>query len=399
MKFFLSALGVFLIAAPSWAQNLRVGLKDLSAEISWLETESSRMIHAARRKMKNGVVAFPPQVGTGYEAFWLRDYAYTLEGSVNAFSEKELMDALRLFVRNISDAGAGVDCVKFDGTPIYKPGYGTMGKKSVADGAMFTVDVAWLTWQRTCNKKILKKYVQSLVYAMQHVPRNPDTHLVHIEPGEERERCGYGFTDTVNKQGDVLFSSLLFVQACRQLTDLLNLSGENVAAMYWEEEGVLVEENIRDIFWDAKTGLFRAATLRCREHDIWGSAFAVFLGVADMNQSMHIGQYFKSHYDEIVYHGQIRHLPGGVYWEDAGCAQDTYQNGAFWAVPAGWFVYALDLADPELATQVVVDLVDDFRTGKACEWITESKRKLPGYLASTATPLPGFRWLNKRCVR
>jgi glycogen debranching enzyme len=376
-----------------------VGLKDLRHEISWLETESVRMIRQARRKMKNGMPAFPPQVGSGYEAFWLRDFAYTLEGSVDAYSEKELMDALKLFMRGLEKAGTGVDCIKFDGTPVYKPGYGTMGLHPVADGTPFTVDVVWLTWRKTGNKKILKKYLSPLVSAMQRVPRHPDSRLVFIKPGPVRDRCGYGFTDTVNKQGDVLFSSLLFVQACRQLTDLLNAAGNNKAARYWEEETAAVEEQIRQVFWDDQTGLFRAATVRCREPDIWGSAFAVYLGVADMKQSLRIGQYFKDHFDEIVYHGQIRHIPGGVFWEDASCTPGMYQNGAYWAVPAGWFVYALDLADPELSTQVVVDLVADFKEGGVCEWVNETKRQLPGYLASIAAPLPGFRRLNKRCVR
>ena len=376
-----------------------MGLKDLKNEISWLESESVRMIRASARKMNNGMTAFPPQTGSGYEAFWLRDYAYTLEGAIGAYTDRQLLDALKLFVPAMERAGAGVDCIKFDGTAVYKPGYGTMGLKPVTDGTMFTVDVVWLTWQKTGDKKILHKYVDPLVPAMQRVPRNPDTRLVYIRPGKERERCGYGFTDTVNKQGDVLFSSLLFVQACRQLSDLLNATGESVAARIWEKEGARVEEQIRDVFWDDQTGLFLAATERCRQPDIWGSAFAVYLGVAGLNQSMRIGQYFKDHYDEIVYHGQIRHLPGGMFWGDAGCAPGTYQNGAFWAVPAGWFVYALDLADPELATRLVVDLVDDFRNGGVCEWITPSRRQLPGYLASACAPLPGFRRLNKRCVR
>ncbi len=39
-----------------------------------------------------GTAAFPPQVGIGYEAFWLRDYEYTLEGSIASYSDKELTD-------------------------------------------------------------------------------------------------------------------------------------------------------------------------------------------------------------------------------------------------------------------------------------------------------------------
>ena len=43
--------------------------------------------------MPNGVAAFPPQASVGYEAFWLRDYAYQVEGCIEAFSDKELRES------------------------------------------------------------------------------------------------------------------------------------------------------------------------------------------------------------------------------------------------------------------------------------------------------------------
>lgn len=42
--------------------------------VAWLEGEAHRIIRASVRTMQAGTAVFPPQVGTGYEAFWLRDY-------------------------------------------------------------------------------------------------------------------------------------------------------------------------------------------------------------------------------------------------------------------------------------------------------------------------------------
>ena len=47
--------------------------------------------------MPKGIAAFPPQAGAGYEAFWLRDDAYMLEGCPEAFRDKELIDSCMLF--------------------------------------------------------------------------------------------------------------------------------------------------------------------------------------------------------------------------------------------------------------------------------------------------------------
>jgi len=47
---------------------------DFAQAVQWLEGEAQRVIRAALRRMKDGTAAFPPQIGIGYEAFWLRDY-------------------------------------------------------------------------------------------------------------------------------------------------------------------------------------------------------------------------------------------------------------------------------------------------------------------------------------
>jgi hypothetical protein len=417
-----------------FAEEVRMSVPEdkVTEAVSWLETEAHRIIRASMREMKDGTAAFPPQVGIGYEAFWLRDYEYALEGSIASFSDKELTDACRVFLRSLAADGAGVDCVKFDGTPIYKPGYGSMGENPVADGSQFTVGVAFHTYRKTKDAKLLAEMLPLLVKTMGAVPRNPETGLVHIDPKRAWDRCPYGFTDSIRKQGDVLFDSLLYVQACRQLSELFSSSccdrvlqdgtggtpaptarnqPKPVAAgvppaglvegdlddesRKWKAEADRVAASVRTVLWDAETGLFRAATVKCREHDLWGSAFAVFLGVSDADRTQAIARYFKAHYDQIVQQGQIRHLPGGVYWEQ-GCARDHYQNGAYWATPVGWFVYTLDLADSGLADRTILDMVADFKKHGACEWIFGKTRTLPNYLASAALPLDGIRAMLER---
>jgi hypothetical protein len=285
-----------------------------------------------------------------------------------------------------------VDCVKFDGTPIYMPGYGTLGRNPVADGSQFAVDVAWHTFRKTRDTNLVAQTADKLIAGMKAVPRNPATGLVHIEPGAERDRCPYGFTDSIQKQGDELFCSLLFVQASRQLADLLEAVGRRDEAAHWRGEAVQVTRNIRKVFWNSKIGLFHAATVVCNQPDIWGSAFAVCLGVADPKQAQAIARYFKEHYGEIVKRGQLRHLPGGMLWEATGTKPGTYQNGAYWATPIGWFVETLDRADPQLAGQTVVDLVGDFiRTKDENECVNDGYSNVSHYVASATLPLAGIQ--------
>ncbi len=376
------------------AGNSHPKIQTLPEAIRWLEVTSKKMIRTSRREMANGVAAFPPQAGAGYEAFWLRDYAYMLEGCPQAFTKKELLDSCQLFINAVRDDGAGVDCVKFSGEPIYKPGYGSMGDNPVADGSLFTVDVAWNTYQQTKDTAFLKRIIDVAVKTLRAAPRDPTNGLIYIKPGGW-DRCPYGFTDSVHKQGDELFCSLLYMQSCRQLADLLDAVGRIDEAQKWRKEVARLVPVLRATFWDEDIGLFRAATVSCRQPDIWGSAFAVWLDVATPQQAKIIANYFKDHYSEIVQRGQIRHLPGNTYW-DVACDKDTYQNGGYWATATGWFVYTLDLIDPTLADKTVIDLVNDFQERGVTEWVLGDHTAVKNYIASAAMPLAGARKMLDR---
>ena len=178
---FAVAAVVVHFAAPAVAQ-----LTSLSEATSWLEARAQQLVRQSRTTMNNGTSAFIPQAGGGYDAFWLRDYAYMLEGCLNAFSNKELTASCRVFVNAMRKDGAGVDCVKLDGTPIYQPAGGSMGANPVADGSQFTVEVAWYTWQKTGDRQWLSGIIDKLAKTMKAAPRNPQTGLVYIKPGDPR---------------------------------------------------------------------------------------------------------------------------------------------------------------------------------------------------------------------
>ena len=200
---FYHTIGVAALIVMTWTVCVgqepthSAAVNDLAQAAEWLQATSQQLIRDSRRRMTDGVAAFPPQAGAGYEAFWLRDYAYMLEGCPEAFSEQELRDACRLFVKSLRRDGAAVDCVKFDGTAIYQPGYGTMGANPVADGSMFMVDVAWHTHQRLKDREFLGEIIDRLVATIEATPRNPKTGLVYIDPTgmtaalmDLRTRCG-----------------------------------------------------------------------------------------------------------------------------------------------------------------------------------------------------------------
>lgn len=394
-------IGLFVILLSGIAftedESINTGeVKDINQAYKWLDNKARDMIRTCIRPAKGGISTFPPQVHSGYEAFWLRDYSYMLEGCIDAFSDKELREAYLFLLSGQRADGAMVDCIKFDGTPIYMPGYGTMGENPVADGSQFMVNVGYKTYQRLKDRELLSSTIDRLAKGMLAVPVNPETGLVFIDPKKEYDRCPYGFTDTVRKQGDTLFESLLYIQASQRLSEMYTKLSRKQESLDWSANAKKASLSVKKELWDSGTGLFRAATVKCREHDVWGSAFAVYIGVADKKQTAATAGYFAQHYSEIVKRGQLRHLLGGVYWEQA-CGHDVYQNGAYWATPVGWFVYTLHKKSPELAEKTVVDMVNDFiKTGDVNECINDNYANVPEYIDSAALPLEGIHRIIAR---
>ena len=379
----LSLCGALIAAAD--------GASGLEAARDWLEGAAKRTVAGAERRMDSGLAVYNPDVGGSYRATWLRDYAYMLEA--DAVPHDKVGGASRLFVAAVSTNGWGVDCIKYDGSPVYMPGYGTMGRLAVADGSPFTVAVAYLSWKVTEDSAWLKPDVLGkLERTMAAAPVREGSPLAYISPDEPWERAAYGFTDSVRKKGHCLFESLLLFEAERRLGEMLRAAGQGARAVGHESRARAIAAAVNATFWDDAAGLYRAATVTCREHDVWGSAFAVWLGVADGGRADEVSRALARHYDGLVWKGQVRHNLPGRYWEASNCGRDSYQNGGFWGTPVGWVAWALERTAPELVDGLYRDLVADYRANGVCEWTFGDRRACnKGYPASVCLPLAAVR--------
>ena len=172
---------------------------NLTSALTWLQVRSTAMIQASSITMSNGVTAFLPQVGTNYNGFWLRDFAYMLEGNIGAFTNQQLESAGQLFINSMRWDGAGVDSIGLDGTIFYEPNAGMQGANPVADGSPFTVDVAWRIFQQTHDVSFIARNLVALAKCIAAAPIDPST-AWRLTIYAQR----YGFTDLVPKRGDDL---------------------------------------------------------------------------------------------------------------------------------------------------------------------------------------------------
>ena len=157
----------------------------------------------------------------------------------------------------------------------------------------------------------------------------------------------------------------------------------------------MIERHLGNL-WDERSGAFLATTKDCRQLDIWGNAYAVWLDFPLGQKRKRVLRFLATNYERCVWRGQVRHLLAGEYWQRllAPVPPERYQNGAYWATASSWMMFALSRTDARLARRMWADLIADFRAGGVCECVNEGYRQLPSYVVSAANPLAAARRLK-----
>jgi len=155
-------------------------------------------------------------------------------------------------------------------------------------------------------------------------------------------------------------------------------------------------ESHLDSLWDEKAGAFLAATKDCRQLDIWGNAYALWLGFPLHGREEKVRRFLFDNYQLFTWHGQVRHLLANEHWERmlTPIQPERYQNGAYWATASGWVVSALAQTNPKIARRFWADLISDFRQGGICECVNADYRQLPSYVVSAVNPLAAAKRLR-----
>ena len=352
--------------------------------IAWLATEAKSETAGCRRTAADGTVLFTPDGQGNYGALWTRDFSYMVENAYDLLDPQEIRAAILYLLRGQRADGCIPDRVQVDGKAVYSAGpvNAPLGDPPT-DNAQFMVNLVYDYVHHSNDLEFARQHLASLRRALDWVTRSPNG-LVSIPSG--RRGSPYGFTDTVAKNGELCFSSLLYWGACQKMAELCVRCGEEATDHI--DRAAQIEHGLQRL-WDPEVGAFRAATGDCWQVDVWASAFAVHIGFARGERRERLLEFLRAHYDQIVWHGQVRHLLGGEHWEKTliPIAPGTYQNGAYWATASGWVWDALIQIDESLADRMLADLLQDFLQGGICECVNVGYRKLAHYVVSAVNPL------------
>jgi hypothetical protein len=374
-----------------------------------------------------------PGGNRGYPAFWVRDAAMML--GADFIPAKEVEGWVRL-IASVQPGPNGLhlkhglfvppysipDHLTLNGAACWYPGAydgedqgnGTFGFLPPADDAFYFIQMLREHFRLTSRPTLFQSDVKTpwgvaplsrvCGRAFESVAVDKDG-LVVCDAAEGKTRVDWGFCDTVRKTGRCLMPSLLRWHAARDLEALFRAAGDTLQAKRFAHEAARLQAAIPHVFYRAlpqadgyEKGLLLSATGLSMKEDVWAAAYAVWLGLLPRRSELAVARRLLSLYRQggTVLDGQVRHLPPdgawGGFWEQCVATPGTYQNGAFWGTPSGWYIAALWKVDraaaQEMLSQFLAHLSANRAKGAPWECFNPAKRHYqnPLYCATVGLP-------------
>jgi len=408
----------------------------------FLEAVTAAVVEASRVPPGAKVGEIGPNVTGGtvirpggrncYPAFWIRDYAMSLDSGLVTPDEQRHM--LLLTARHQQDEqwdlpsgsvvppGAIADHITFGDKPIFYPGTledydgqggPRWGKLPCLDDHFFFVHMAAVYVRTAGDAALLEQAIrgETLIERLEGAfgvpPARPDTGLVYCDA--EARGITFGFVDTVTHTGELLFCSLLKYQAALEMAGLYDRLGHDGDAQRHRDLAARLQRAIQETF-AFESGMLRASTGKSAQPDVWGTAYAVYVGALDDAHARRACEALAQgcRGGTIAWRGNVRHVPTDgdfsdtTAWEVALAKKNTYQNGAYWGTATGWVAYAVAQTDRALAQQLALEYIAELREGDfrkglefgspwECMHPDGNHRQNPVYMTSVTCPLAAFK--------
>lgn len=343
----------------------------LEGHAQWLMRETRRIVEGCKVKAFDGITeCFTPDASAFYKAMWTRDFFYMIDGVPECATDEELYRACAYLLNGQREDGVIPDRRDADGVSIYSAGpYGKKLGLPPTDNSQFMVKLVHNYVMRTGNINYFNIVADCLERALACLDRSPGG-LVYI-PADVK-RSSFGFIDQIALTGEILFASLLLIEAECAMQDMYKMAGQDAMSAYWKEQAEASMKGL-EVLWYEDEGLFLASNGEEHQLSIWGSCYAAYAGLVSRERAERISRRIVKDYDRAVRFGQVRHLFYPELWnkkiglkldEDGSIspAPGQYQNGAYWSSASGWVSAVIRLTDETLADKMLLDLLESFRT-------------------------------------
>ncbi len=341
----------------------------------------------------SGGTLIKPGGSDAYPAFWIRDYAMSIESGFITLEEQKHM--LRMTASGqcdqpwISDGGCMIpmgaipDHMRIDDSkPIYFPGtYDYKGQGNKKWGMMppycdqfFFIDMAYFYTKNSASTRILKEKINGITLidrlelSYKTSPTKQDGVMVYAT--EDFRGVDFGFRDVITITGELCMPSLLKYKASLELAELFELLKKRDKAEVYRNNARRLKEEIPQRFSDSR-GMLLASTGKSKQADIWSTVMAIYYGIIEGEQVLNASRTITEGYKKglLAKAGNIRHIFIGEdfseksAWEKSLVRKGDYQNGGYWGTPTGWVCYTMAKTDLDAAKQLAKEYIDNLRAG------------------------------------
>ena len=355
-----------------------------------------------------------------YYSFWVRDCAMMAESGL--IPNEDLKRYIEIIAGNGQNGDRTVylengltvppyaiaDHINYNGKPVFFPGTYEDGNDQgngafgffppFCDNYYFIIMVGCYL-QQSHDEEILSREYDglSLLFRLEKSFEGYNIHENELcESKEDAYTVDWGFTDSIKKTGLLLMSSLLRYRASTVLASLFPEYAPKRA--YYQAKATAIRNAVKEVFYDEKSGWLYSATGICRQHDVWATAYAVYLGVLEETKTY---QALKDGYLQAtaIKDGYVRPILTNEDFDETTSWQCTclarnhyYQNGAYWATPTGWYAKALYVYDRTCAVGILQDFIRHtekyISQGAPFEWINADTTDFSGLRYGTSGVLP-----------
>ncbi|MEI6678617.1 MAG: hypothetical protein WCL21_08420 [Mariniphaga sp.] len=341
----------------------------------------------------SGGTLIKPGGNDSYPAFWIRDYAMSIESGFITLQEQKHMLLLTASGQCdqswISDGGCMVpmgaipDHIRIDDSkPIYFPGtYDYKGQGNKKWGMMppycdqfFFIDMAWFYTKNSASTRLLNEKIKGIALidrlelAYKTSPTKQDGVIVYAT--EDFRGVDFGFRDVITITGELCMPSILKYKASLELAELFDLLKKKDKADVYRNNARRLKEEIPQHFSDSR-GMLLASTEKSKQADIWSTVMAVYYGIIEGEQVLKASRTITDGYKKglLAKSGNIRHIFIGEdfseksAWEKSLVRKGDYQNGGYWGTPTGWVCYVMAQTDLPAAKQLAKEYIDNLRAG------------------------------------
>lgn len=376
-----------------------------------------------------GGILIRPGGRSSYPAFWIRDYAMSLEtGFVTKEEQKHMLQLTastqcdQTWITNsgsLIPVGAIADHIRIDDSkPIFYPGtydYQTQGGKKWGMTPPFCdqfyfIHMAYYYVKSAPDIQFLSseingiKLIDRLEMAFKVPPVKQNGVIVFTT--DDFRGVDFGFRDAVYITGELCFPSLLKYTAALELAELFELLGQHPKSEMYENIAKQLKTEIPKVFYDSR-GMLISSTGKSGQADVWSTALAVYLGILEGDNLDKTCRFLSEAYKNgtLAKRGNIRHIlttddfSDSTAWESSIANKNDYQNGAYWGTPTGWVCDAISRVDMDASKQLAKEYIDDLRAGDyrkgadfGAPWECYNSKSPQNavYLASVACPFIVF---------